>query len=132
MHTMDYYCHNNPREIELNSKPQIIRKHFTERGEVALVQWPEHTDQYSVHVIEYHNYGTANKVRGKMDAQTACDFYPMAVRYVDGVAPWAEPRRNCGFAPDQIQKCSPENCPQCLGGAAFWEIFGAHCIHRTR
>lgn len=128
---MNYYdIHDNQRGTELNKKPQIIQRHFSDRGEVALVRWPDQTDQYSVHVVEYHNYGESKKVRGKMDVQTACDFYPTAVHYIDGAVAWSEPRRNCCFA--QKQKCSPKNCPQCLGGAAFWEIFGANCIYRTR
>ena len=36
----------------------------------------------------------------------------------------ANPARRCA--------CSPKNCPQEFGGAAFWQLFRASCLNRVK
>ena len=114
--------------VEKSSK--IIKKYSDENGEVYITRG---TEFYGVMVIKMLAPGhELHRERGRMDALSAGEFFKTAVRYVRDDAEWVEPVRkfSCKFNPKHSRGCTPTNCPKCLGGSAYWEIFAPACLYR--
>ena len=111
--------------------PNAIKVYNHENGDVYVTRGD---DFYAVHVVKQTTiYTEEYKTRGRMDAIAANEFFQVACRYLRDEIEWREPVRkfSCKYNPNRSRGCTPQNCPRCLGGAAYWEIFAKSCPHRT-
>lgn len=110
----------------------VMKRHIAENGEVYLLRGQEF---YVVAMVKFNGMGSeTHSTRGRLDYISAAEYYDNAVRFVDGIAPLSEPTRkySCKFNPKKSRSCTDANCPKCLGGAAYREIFGLSCLYRKR
>ncbi len=57
--------------------------------------------------------------------------YWNAFNGIGGICRGAAPKKcKCTFGGNK-RMCSPDCCPDNLGGAAYWEIFGNACLYRA-
>ncbi len=61
------------------------------------------------------------------DINLAGDLYQDYIDELNG----DKPARMCA-ARSRRMRCCAKNCPARFGGAAYWEIFRASCLHRTK
>ena len=111
---------------------------------IGAIKWYEHengcvtltgTDGvYAVNIVKQtSSFSERHISRGRLDVLAADEFYNIACRYLRDEIEWREPVRkfSCKYNPNRSRGCTPQNCPRCLGGAAYWEIFAKSCPHRT-
>ena len=107
-----------------------IKVYNHENGDVYVT----HSDEfYAVYVIKQTSpYREEYRVRRRMDALAAEEFFDMACRYVRGEIEWREPVREfiCKYNPNKSKGCTDKNCPNKLGGADYRQIFGIPCPFR--
>lgn len=110
----------------------VIKRYNHENGVVYVTGGDEF---YAVHIIKLTTpWSEEYKTRGRLDVLAAGEFFEVACRYLRDEIKWTEPARqhSCKYNPKKSRACNPKNCPKKLGGAAYWEMFGANCMHRCR
>ncbi len=112
--------------------PNAIKVYHHRNGEVYITHGD---DFYAVHIIKQTTpYSEQFISRGRLDHISANEFFQVACRYLRDEIKWTEPTRqhSCKYNPKKSRACNPKNCPKKLGGAAYWEMFGANCMHRCK
>lgn len=110
----------------------VIKRYTHENGVVYVTGGDEF---YAVHIIKLTTpWSEEYKTRGRLDVLAAGEFFEVACRYLRDEIKWTEPVRKftCKYNPNRSRGCTDKNCPKKLGGAAYWEMFGANCMHRYR
>lgn len=112
--------------------PNAIKVYHHRNGEVYITHGD---DFYAVHIVKQTTpYSEQFISRGRLDHISANEFFQVACRYLRGEIEWTEPTRqhSCKYNPKKSRACNHKNCPKKLGGAAYWEIFGANCMYRCK
>ena len=112
--------------------PNAIKVYHHRNGEVYITHGE---DFYAVHVVKQTTpYSEQYISRGRLDHISANEFFQVACRYLRGEIEWNEPTRkfSCKYNPKKSRGCTDKNCPQCLGGVAYREMFGANCPYRQK
>ena len=110
--------------------PNAIKVYHHRNGEVYITRGDEF---YAVHVVKKTTpYSEHYKLRGRLDALAAGDFFDIACRWIRDEIEWTEPVRkfSCKYNPNRSRGCTDKNCPRALGGKDYRYIFGASCPFR--
>lgn len=119
---------------------KIFAKYFDENGEVYMFRPNEIYDSatntfkptgdntFTVAMEKFSPLGNSHIFQHTVyDFEEAVDEYRA---YIDKLHDRV-PARMCAANPNHRCKCSPQNCPQKIGGAAFWQLFRESCLNRT-
>ena len=119
---------------------KIFAKYFDENGEVYMFRPKEMYDRatntfkptgdntFTVAMEKFSPLGNSHILQHTVyDFEEAVDEYRA---YIDKLHDRV-PARMCAANPNHRCKCSPQNCPQKIGGAALWQLFRESCLNRT-
>ena len=115
-----------------NLPENTIKVYNHKNGEVYITHGD---DFYAVHIIKQTTpYSEQYISRGRLDCIAANEFFQVACRYLRGKIKWTEPVRkfSCKYNPEKSRGCTDKNCPKCLGGMAYREMFGLNCPFRQK
>ena len=105
---------------------KVLQAFHNGNGDAYLIKA---ADGYSVSVTEIQAPGIyRHSYSGRLSHSTAMEQYNSHVTILGG-RPVRVTKCTCGGAP---RRCCAEHCPDELGGAAFWEIFGNSCLYKQR
>lgn len=120
---------------------KIFAKYFDENGEVYMFRPNEIYDSatntfkptdektFTVAMEKFSPLGNSHIwQRTFYDFDVAIDEYRACIDKLNG----RTPARMCMANPNRRCKCSAQNCPNKLGGVAFWQLFRESCLNRTK
>ena len=120
---------------------KIYAKYFNQNGEVYMFRPNEIYDSatntfkptdektFTVAMEKFSPLGNSDIWQHTVyDFEEAVDEYRACVDKLNG----RTSARTCVANPAGRCKCSANNCPKSLGGAAFWQIFRESCLYRTK
>lgn len=120
---------------------KIYAKYFNQNGEVYMFRPNEIYDSatntfkptgdntFTVAMEKFSPLGNSHIwQRTFYDFDVAVDEYRACVDKLNN----RTSARMCAANPAARCKCSANNCPKYLGGAAFWQIFRESCLYRTK
>lgn len=105
----------------------IVKSFSNRRGEVVVTF---DGGAYCVRIVRYSNIrkGTPQTAREYMylDPVIAGEYFDACVNELKG-RPIIAPKTFCALCK---KLCNEYNCPPRVGGAEYWKIFQASCVHR--
>lgn len=116
----------------MDRNPRVIRTY--KNPDKGCVYLTKNSEFYGVTTIEYDSCNDEMvRTRGRMDANTAEEFFNVACCFIRGEIKWREPVREftCTYRKCNPNICHPDNCPSALGGAAYHQIFSKSCLFNS-